>query len=52
MQKLRPIELLTKKGNRNTQAIPEIRKLKGAIKAPENFNYKIELTLAINQKYK
>ncbi len=45
------LKLITEKENQDSHIFPEIRKLKGAIKASKNFDYKTELTHAINQKY-
>lgn len=36
---------------KSTKKVNVIKKLKGCFKEPENFDYKTELTEAINKKY-
>ncbi|MEN8120996.1 MAG: DUF6364 family protein [Bacteroidota bacterium] len=45
------LKVVLEDGQQKVKLSPSIKKLKGAIKLPENFDYKKELTDALSEKY-
>ena len=46
------LKVVLEDNHQEVKLSPSIRKLKGAIKLPDNFDYKKELTEALSAKYK